>query len=275
PGPGLWKVWNGDHVLFILGTHSPLPRRLKWRSQEVELVITEAQQVIGKYSASFALEGGDLGTLRGPKLKKVLPRKSYREWQRLKKKYIGDVKDVETLWPVTAALVLRSAAFEQAGFDGEDRIWDEIERLALSYHVPVTIDHQVDTPVRLDTLQDAKSQQIGVDFLVNTIATVEANVRTARTAANAWSVGDVGALTEQAQAERSYADLYAKSWPFLTSAELQDLSARTDQRWLDAADQALHKNRTTFAAIPIFLLLQKDGVLSALRAKGYEVEAPH
>ena len=25
PGPGLWKVRHGDHLLYVLGTQSPLP----------------------------------------------------------------------------------------------------------------------------------------------------------------------------------------------------------------------------------------------------------
>ena len=28
PGPGLWKVRKGEHTLWILGTVSPLPRRM-------------------------------------------------------------------------------------------------------------------------------------------------------------------------------------------------------------------------------------------------------
>src|SRR5262249_39937863 len=36
PGPGLWKVTKGDHVLWILGTLTPLPKRMTWRSGEIE-----------------------------------------------------------------------------------------------------------------------------------------------------------------------------------------------------------------------------------------------
>jgi hypothetical protein len=39
PGPGLWKVTRPDdangHVLWILGNHSPLPKKLSWRSTEL------------------------------------------------------------------------------------------------------------------------------------------------------------------------------------------------------------------------------------------------
>jgi hypothetical protein len=31
PGPGLWKVAKGDHVMWVLGTQSPLPKHMQWR----------------------------------------------------------------------------------------------------------------------------------------------------------------------------------------------------------------------------------------------------
>ena len=31
PGPGLWKVSSGNHVMWILGEVSPFPRKVKWK----------------------------------------------------------------------------------------------------------------------------------------------------------------------------------------------------------------------------------------------------
>jgi hypothetical protein len=45
-GPGLWKVRNGDNTLYILGTLSPLPKKMEWRSREVERVLTRADRLI-------------------------------------------------------------------------------------------------------------------------------------------------------------------------------------------------------------------------------------
>lgn len=81
PGPGLWRVSSGEHVLFILGTHEPLPRELTWRSEEVEFAVTEAQQIIGNYSASFSLRNGSAYGTQGKALRKILPRKTYEQWQ--------------------------------------------------------------------------------------------------------------------------------------------------------------------------------------------------
>ena len=46
PGPRLWRVSRGDHVIWLLGTLDPLPRKMIWRSKEVEAVLGEVQAVI-------------------------------------------------------------------------------------------------------------------------------------------------------------------------------------------------------------------------------------
>ena len=47
PGPGMWKVHGPDgHVLWVLGTVSPLPAGLQWKSADVEAVIANADVVL-------------------------------------------------------------------------------------------------------------------------------------------------------------------------------------------------------------------------------------
>src|SRR5215469_7929184 len=43
PGPGLWKVSKGDQVMWVLGTLSPLPEHIQWKTDEVEQTIAESQ----------------------------------------------------------------------------------------------------------------------------------------------------------------------------------------------------------------------------------------
>ena len=56
PGPGLWRVAKGEHVLWILGELSPLPEKMSWDSRDVEVIIAESQEVILMPKAS--LSGG-------------------------------------------------------------------------------------------------------------------------------------------------------------------------------------------------------------------------
>ena len=273
PGPGMWQVINGDNTLWILGTHAPLPQRLVWRSQEVEFAISEAQQVIDAYSASFTLRGGNPLAMKGKPLRRVLPRRAYSQWRSLKRKYIGDNDDVETALPVTAALVLRSNALAQAGLGNSDNVLRELHRLAKAYQVPVTNSHQVTKIISgLPTGKDAERR--GVDFLLATMRNVESDLQAARARANAWAVGDIGALRAQAAADTTVAQLYASSWPYLTDEELAALTRETDAKWLQAAVTALKRNHTTVASLPIFMLLDERGLLARLRAEGFEVIEP-
>jgi uncharacterized protein YbaP (TraB family) len=273
PGPGMWKVSNGENALWILGTHSPLPQRLIWRSQDVEFAISEAQQVLGNYSASFTTSGGNPLGMKGKSLRRLLSRRDYARWQSLKKKYIGDNGDIETALPVTAALLLRSNAFAQRGLTNADSVLRELQRLAKAYQVPVTNDHQV-TKVIDGIPIGAAAERKGVAFLVSTMNNLESDLKAARLRANAWAIGDIEALRQQAVADTTTAQLYASSWPYLDDADLAALTRETDARWLSAADQALRRNRTTVATLPIFMLLRPDGLLAALRARGFEVIEP-
>jgi hypothetical protein len=240
----------------------------------VEFVMTEAQQVIGNYSATFSFKGPSPLQAKGKSLRSLLKRKDYAEWRKLKKLYIGPNKEIDTALPVTAALVLRSSAFERAGLISGDSVWREIYRLAGAYHVPVTTRHQVDRTVANIGPDDRNAERSGIAYLVNTMANLEADLRNARARANAWAIGDVDALRKQAEADRTAADLYANSWPFFSVEEMRDLSEETDARWLEAAQHALEKNTTTFAVLPIFLILKPNGLMAHLESQGFEVEAP-
>src|SRR4030081_2734532 len=57
-GPRLWKVRKpggpmsqGDHVLWILGTLTPLPKKLIWQSDSVEAVLQQSQEVVPPWAA--------------------------------------------------------------------------------------------------------------------------------------------------------------------------------------------------------------------------------
>lgn len=273
PGPGMWQILHGEHTLWILGTHAPLPGRLIWRSEEVEIAISEAQQVLGSYAASFALRRGNPLAMQSRPLRRVLSRRVYSQWRSLKRKYIGDNDEVERALPVTAALVLRSSAFQQTGLTNADSVLKEIHRLARAYQVPVTNDHQVTKVVDAMPV-DTNAERRGAAFLAQTMVNLENDLRMARARANAWAVGDIDALRAQAALDERAADLYANSWPYLAPQELDALARETDERWLDAAERALRRNHTTVATLPIFMLLQPDGLLARLRERGFEVIEP-
>ena len=50
-GPRLWKVTKGDHVLWILGTVTPLPKKMVWQSDPIEAVLQQSQEVVPSWPA--------------------------------------------------------------------------------------------------------------------------------------------------------------------------------------------------------------------------------
>src|SRR5450755_3709975 len=45
-GPGMWRVRRGAATVWILGSISPLPRDITWRSKQVEQVLESTSQVL-------------------------------------------------------------------------------------------------------------------------------------------------------------------------------------------------------------------------------------
>lgn len=95
PGPGLWKVSKRSHLLFILGTHTPLPRDLVWRSKEVEAVIARSNEVLGAYSVSLRVDQEAALQSRRGKLKEALLLRTYAQWRVLRDRYIGNDEETE------------------------------------------------------------------------------------------------------------------------------------------------------------------------------------
>src|SRR5688572_31360061 len=63
PGPALWRVSSGDHVLWILGDVQPLPRKLKWRARKFERLLADSQEVILHVPQHRRLSGSDARVL--------------------------------------------------------------------------------------------------------------------------------------------------------------------------------------------------------------------
>ncbi|RBD02808.1 TraB/GumN family protein, partial [Xanthomonas oryzae pv. oryzae] len=127
PGPGLWKVSKGEHVLWILGTQSPLRKRLQWQSTEVETSIGQSQQVLMAPSIALDVGMGVFGRLTllpsamkamknedGRELREVLPPDLYARWSVAKARYLGSDQGVERKRPMLAAGELYQAALKRA-----------------------------------------------------------------------------------------------------------------------------------------------------------------
>jgi uncharacterized protein YbaP (TraB family) len=274
PGPGLWKVSKQSHLLYILGTHTPLPKDLVWRSREVEAAIARSNEVLGAYTVALRVDQEAAFQSRRGKLKEILPARTYAQWRELRIKYIDEDEQTDRLLPAAAAMLLQARAYEHSGLAYSDAVWREIYQLARKHGVPVWPQDYDTRLVAGEWRRTGKARQNGIRYLAETMNRLSSDIRQARASANSWATGDIGALRELAQSDASYARLLAYSWPFLTEEEVQRLHTEAENKLLTAIERAMNRNEVTFAALPIHLLLRKDGVIARLRAAGYSIEEP-
>lgn len=290
PGPGLWQVRRGEHVLWILGTLGPLPRRMEWASADVERVAAESQALLE--APSVGLEK-DIGFFRGltllptalkarrdpqgRKLEDVVGPEDHARWLALKARYIGGNDGIEQWRPVFAALELYEKAVEKSGMRFTSGITRTVERAAKkggAAIVPVKVTFQVDNP-RAALKEFAREPLDDLGCFRKTLDRIEGDLGNMAARANAWAVGDLDTLRAL-----PYENQFVACNAAFTGAALarrygmHDLQQRIEQAWLAAAEDALARNRSTIALLPIQQLLRSDGYLAKLAARGYEVVPP-
>lgn len=289
PGPGLWKVSKGDHVLWVFGTYSPLPDKMEWRSRQVEAVLAQSQEYLtpphAQYKVGFFKGLTMLPTLigieknpDGATLQDVLPADLYARWQPLKTKYLGKHNGIERERPIFAAQKLYEAGLKQSGLTRGDAVDKKIDGIVKQHNIKV-----VDTSIKLDTSNASealgefkKSQLADTACFSKTLDRLEADLDAMRVRANAWAKGDIEAIQKL-----SFPDQKAACDDAMLNAEfvkkqpaLQNVKERIQTAWLSAAEKALDSNTTSFATLNLSHILGNDSYLDALKAKGYEVVSP-
>lgn len=272
PGPRLWRISNGDHAVWILGTQTPVPRDMRWRSAEVERVIAGANEVLDAYSVSLSIAGLELPTPEP--LKRVLSRKQYARWTDMRDRYIDPHIRTEKMLPTAAALYLQSGAYEHVGLTSTDDIWRTIHGLARLHNVPVRSQAYTVRPESQIQVSRREARRSGVQFLMETMDRLDTELAMSGQRANAWADGDLDELRRLAPSDESYAASFARSWPFLARTEVDRIIAQEDTRLAAVLESALRRNRSTFAALPVYLLMKPNGPLSILAAASYQVDQP-
>jgi hypothetical protein len=291
PGPGLWKVTKGDHVMWVLGTQAPLPKHMQWQSREVEDALAGSQEVIYQPTLGISVATGGFfrsllllpklyGARRNPDgktLREVLPADLYARWLPLRERYLGRGRGAEKMRPLFAAGELWDEALDANGLATDGIVSPVIKRAVKDHGLRET------HPKKLLKITDPKALLAEVEHeqlddgpcMAATVQWLEAGPDRIRLSADAWATGDLAALRAlpAASHERACADAALLS-PALRKRGGQGLGEDLERTWLDEAERALADNRSTFALLPISNLLSVDGYLGKLAARGYEVTAP-
>jgi len=292
PGPGLWRVTRPtagtDNVLWILGTHGPLPAKLQWRSQELEAVLAQSQRLIApvRMNANVGpLKAVSLlpslrGVRRNPggaRLQDVVPAEWYARWLPLKERYLGRDDDVEEWRPIFAAQALYEAALKHSGLDARTTIWPSVEKLARKAQVRI-VEPEVAVEIEAprDAIRDFKRAPLDdVECFTRTIARLETDLEWMKLRANAWAIGDVTRLRELTHVDNASACISAVlNAGVMRERGAADWPERRAEAWVTAAEHAFATTASTVAVLPIDQILKPDGYVARLRSQGYVVEDP-
>jgi len=296
PGPGLWKIikpgqgGEKNHVMWVLGTINPLPKRFKWDSTMVQGRIAQSQEVILAPRVSVGADIGffgvmmlmpkALGARKNPgkqQLKDVMPEPLYARWLVLKAQYLKRNRSVEKQRPILAAHRLYEAALADSGLREQNLVSNVVRKTAKRNKRTITeprVELKLADPKRaLEEFAASNLDDLGC--FEQTLNRVQSDLKGMRARANAWAIGDIQALqalsfTDQAQACRD---------AFLTAAmakdrQLDDLPVRAQQAWIDAAVRALDQHERSFGVLRMSEMLIADGIGAKLKAMGYQVEMP-
>jgi len=283
PGPGLWRVVRGDHVLWLLGTIDPLPRKMQWRSRETETAVAEAQEVLTEQPA-VSVHGGpftwigayfrwrhvqtipDNGTLKdwiAPEL--------YARFAALESRFDARDSRTEKLRPVFAGLRLYARALDASYLTAGNPTEETVLRLARSHHVRI---HQpqvtIADPKGLISQLGEISRAAHEACLAAMVERLESGLETMKSAARAWAVGDVATL----RALPTPRDIEVCTDAVASSPDMQELIRQARSGWQKNLESALERNRTTLAMQSIYEVLGPAGTLVKLRQQGYLVEGP-
>ena len=293
PGPGMWRVSNGSHVMWLLGTVNPLPKQLKWQSTEVAKVLESTNAVLAPPGAEAEISAGDVvkmamlarSAIKATKLpgrqtlEDVLPAEAYAQWKLLTEKHAFNNSKSERLRPVFAAQEFYDGAIDHAGFTRFDVIWNTIKTAAVERNLPI-IETKITYPLKIDRkkykagIQSLSSSTLGdVACFSETMEKFEANIEDFSKVSNSWVVGDIEELERLKFSEinppcKSYYD------SVMGFQKRESLVGEQDLAWIAAAESALSSHAVTIAVVPLYDMLKPGGFLEVLSLKGYRVQSP-
>lgn len=292
PGPGLWKVTQPSaghgHVLWILGSYGPLPKKMQWRSAELESVLAESQELIGpvRMNAKVGAMGGLallpslVGVRKNPNgehLQDLVSADLYARWQPLKQRYIGRDDDVEEWRPIFAAGELYERAVKAHGLEPYGAIWPTVEKLARRAKLVIT---EPEVSIKVEkaraAIKDFKRAPLDdLECFAKTIERLESDLDRMKVRANAWSTGDVATLRALAPVDNASACIaVVMNAQVMQDRGAGDWPAQRAAAWLVEVERALAANVSTVAVLSIDQILKPEGYVAQLRAKGYVVEDP-
>jgi uncharacterized protein YbaP (TraB family) len=277
-GPGMWRVHHGAAQVWILGSMSPLPKGITWRSKQVEQVLDGTSQVLVQKPFEIGIarilwllitERSALMVRGGKRLKDVLPPDLHARFAVQRAKYTDDPDKWERFRPLIAAAFLQREAFHHVGLSTRLDIGAAVRTLAKEHKVRV---EEMKIAGVSDVMDALKSLSPAAEnaCVAASLVTVERDLPRLLERAQAWASGNVERLAKLREPEE--VDECREALDKGVGAA--ELITRMRRTWLAAIEKYLQSGGQTLAVVNMDLLLEPGGLLDELRAKGYEVDAP-
>lgn len=300
PGPGMWKVTRAEdptHVLWIVGDPPPLPKRMQWKSRDVESVVLRSQEIL--LDASVRMQPDEkIGVFRGlsllpaamkarrnpgeATLRERVPPQLYSRWLVQKKRYLGRDGGVEAWRPLFAADKLRRAAFDELKLRESGMVWEAVGKLARKRKIPVTtpnVEFKFHTRDLKSKIREFSRESLAdTECFAATLDLTEAlsDTLTESRRAHAWATADLETLESLPPLPNPYVPCAMAVLGSEVAKEIipTDIREQLYASWMQAAAQSLAANETTLAIVPLGKLMREGGYLERLRARGYLIDAP-
>jgi hypothetical protein len=300
PGPPLWRVKNGDNTLYIFARLSPIPKNITWESQRVAQVIAEADEFISEpdvdVSVSPLVMFNPINIFRGMSLSKrvmrndndaalkdVLPPELYARFSALKAQYFPKNRKIENYRPIVAGGQMTSEVQDAADLVPANDVDKQIRRLVKRNRSISTTEIRYDMKIeggfkviarRVEELIDSIPHELELSCFERMVTRMEENIEEMQYRASAWAQGYIQEfkyIPLRGDADDDCTNMMMVSSEQETISEIMSI---VSNQWLDAAEKALIRNRTTFAVLNVNELLLYDGLLAQLASRGYEVIEP-
>jgi uncharacterized protein YbaP (TraB family) len=277
-GPGMWHVHRGAAELWILGSMSPLPQGITWRSHQLEQVLETTHQVVVQKPFEIGIahvlwllltERSALMVPGGKRLADVMPPALHARFALQRARFTDDTSKWERFRPSIAALLLQQAAFHQVGLSARLDLGAAVRTLAKKHGVRID---EIKIAGVGDVLEALKTMPAATEnaCVEASLVTVERDLPRLKERAQAWADGNI----EKIASLRQPAEVDACRVAMEQGAGASDLIALARRTWLEAMLKYLQEGGVTVAVVNIDLLLESGGLLDELRAQGYAIDPP-
>ena len=277
-GPEMWHVHREASDLWILGSMSPLPKGITWRSKQFEQVLEHTNQVVipKPFEVGIArilwllITERDILLVRGGKrLKDVMPPNLYARFSALRQQYHESADKWEHYRPIIAAAFLQRTVFHAANLSTRLDLGAAVRMLAEKHKVRV---EELKIAGVHDALDALKTMPPATEnaCVEASVVTMEKDLPRLRDRADAWASGNI----ERIRSLREPSEVDACRAALDAGTGAAELIATVRRTWVDNMDHYLHHDGVTVAVVNMDMLLEKGGILDELRAKGYAIEGP-